>query len=69
MEKVVEINVNRLGKVSEAISIVRKSKSRESALLVSKYYQEKGEHSETIEFLILAGLLEDAFKIADVRFH
>lgn len=66
-EKVVELCIKKLGRVGEAINIVRKTKSKASAIILSKYFQEKGETTNTIEFLLLSGSFDEAFKVASVN--
>jgi WD repeat-containing protein 19 len=68
MDNVVRLYVQKLQKVTEAANIVRKTRSKESALILADYFKTRAAYQNVIEFLLIAGLLEDAFKVAVVYF-
>ena len=66
-DKVVELKLKFLDQIQEAFDIVRSSFSANGAVLIADYCQEKQDFSGAIEFLLIAGKSEDAFKLAQMH--
>lgn len=71
LENLVRIYVTHLKKIDEAVTIVRKTKSKEGAKLISKFFQSVQDYKSVVEFCLLAGLREEALNCAKVykMFH
>ena len=67
-ESLVRVNLEHLNNVNAAVVIVRKTRSRDSAKLVAKFFQSIKDYQNVIEFQLLAGMTDEAFEIATVRF-
>ena len=67
MDNVVRLYVQKLKRITEAANIVRKTRSKESALILADFFKTRSEYTNVIEFMLIAGLLDDAFKVAVVR--
>ena len=63
-DNLVRILIDHLKDIQAAVSVVRKTHSRDSAKLVVKFFQERREYKPVIEFCLLAGMDDDAFEIA-----
>jgi WD repeat-containing protein 19 len=61
--------VDYLKDITVAVNIVRKTRSRDSAKMIVKHFQEKSEYKAVVEFCILAGMDREALEIAMVRFQ
>ncbi|KND01208.1 uncharacterized protein SPPG_04298 [Spizellomyces punctatus DAOM BR117] len=71
-DNVVRIFIDHLQNIEGAVSIVRKTRSRESAKLVSKFFQSIKDYKSVVEFFLMAGMREEAFELAqqhDVMEH
>ena len=66
-DSVVRIYVTHTRNIESAVQIVRRTKSRESAKLISHFFQEMRDFKSTVEFCLLAGLKTEAFEIAQVQ--
>lgn len=67
VEAVVRINLQKLNNPQKAFALVRKTHSIESANLVAQFCKEKRDHRNTIEFLLYAKRMEEAFDIAEAN--
>ncbi len=63
-ENLVRILVANLRQIDEAVAIVRKTKSRDGAKIIAKFFQTLKDYKSVIEFCLLAGLEDDAFAYA-----
>eukprot|EP00793_Prasinoderma_coloniale_P004677 PRCOL_00000438-RA len=60
----VRVCLDRLGDEKRAFAIVRRARSQESANIAARYCAARNDHTRTIEFLAMAGRLEEAFACA-----
>jgi WD repeat-containing protein 19 len=58
--------IENLQKIDEAVSLVRKTKSREAAKVIVRFFQKIQDIKAVIEFLDIAGMEDDAFIYAQV---
>ncbi len=63
-DKVVEIQLRFLDQVQQAFDLVRSTSSAQGAQIVADYCQEHGDFRGAIEFLLIAGKSEEAFKLS-----
>ncbi|KAI9344181.1 hypothetical protein DFJ73DRAFT_840418 [Zopfochytrium polystomum] len=63
-ENLVRIYVEHLQNIDGAVKIVRETRSRESARIVSKFFQGMRDYRSVVEFLLMAGMVDDAFELA-----
>jgi WD repeat-containing protein 19 len=63
-ENVVRLILEHSSNIDKAVEIVRKTRSRESARLISKFFQKINDYKSVIEFCLIADMKEDAFEIA-----
>ncbi|KAJ3028907.1 UNVERIFIED_CONTAM: WD repeat-containing protein 19 [Siphonaria sp. JEL0065] len=71
-ENLVRIYVEHLGNIDGAVKIVRETRSRDSARIVSKFFQSMRDYKSVVEFLLMAGMVDEAFELAqhhDVMEH
>ena len=66
-DAVVRLNLNQLSNPQKAFAMVRVSRSTEGATLVAQYCQSTGNYSASIEFLVIAHALKEAFTIAQTH--
>lgn len=50
------------------MALVRKTRSREGARLLSKFFQSAGDFKGVVEFCLIAGMRDEALKCAQVWF-
>ncbi|KAH6596396.1 hypothetical protein BASA50_005102 [Batrachochytrium salamandrivorans] len=63
-DSVVRVLLENFNDIESAAQLVRKTKSREAAKMMTKAYQNIRDFKSTIEFYVLAGMLNEAFEIA-----
>ncbi|KAL5037819.1 hypothetical protein RTP6_005194 [Batrachochytrium dendrobatidis] len=63
-DNLARVLLENLNDVQGAANLVRKTKSRESAKMMTKAFQSLQDYKSTIEFYILAGMLKEAFEIS-----
>ncbi|KAJ1537325.1 WD repeat-containing protein 19 [Nowakowskiella sp. JEL0078] len=63
-DNVVRIYVENLQNIDGAVSIVRKTRSREAAKMVSKYFQSVKDFKSVVEFFLMANMKDEAFALA-----
>ncbi|ORX55502.1 hypothetical protein BCR36DRAFT_581508 [Piromyces finnis] len=63
-ESVVRLIIEHSSNIDKAVEIVRKTRSRESARLISRFFQKINDYKSVIEFCLIADMKEDAFEIA-----
>ncbi|KAI8836727.1 hypothetical protein BJ741DRAFT_708422 [Chytriomyces cf. hyalinus JEL632] len=71
-ENLVRLYVEHLQNIDGAVKIVRETRSRDSARIVSKFFQSMKDYKSVVEFLLMAGMMEEAFELAqhhDVMEH
>ncbi|KAJ3110612.1 WD repeat-containing protein 19 [Phlyctochytrium bullatum] len=71
-DNVVRLCVEHLGDIEKAVRLVRETRSRESARIISKFFQARHEYKSVIEFCLMAGMSDEAFELAqqhDVMEH
>jgi WD repeat-containing protein 19 len=68
-ENVVRIYVDHLQNIEGAVKIVRDTRSRESARIVSKFFLGLRDFKSVVEFLLMAGMNDEAFELAQVLIH
>ncbi|KAI8831390.1 hypothetical protein BC829DRAFT_409646 [Chytridium lagenaria] len=71
-DNVVRLCVEHLNQIDKAVKIVRDTRSRESARIVSKFFQARQEYNSVVEFCLMAGMVDEAFELAqqhDVMEH
>ncbi|KAJ3113681.1 WD repeat-containing protein 19 [Physocladia obscura] len=71
-ENLVRLYVEHLQNIDGAVKIVRETRSRESARIVSKFFQSMKDYRSVVEFLLMAGMADEAFELAqhhDVMEH
>ena len=66
-ENVVRIYVQNLHNIDGAVKIVRETRSKESARIVSKFFQGMQDYKSVVEFLLMAGMSDEAFELAQVK--
>lgn len=64
MDSVVRISLEKLNRPDRVFAIVRETRSVESASLVAKFCEAKGDIKNAVEFLLMAKRKEDAFRLA-----
>ncbi|KAI9206652.1 uncharacterized protein BJ171DRAFT_597315 [Polychytrium aggregatum] len=71
-DNVVRLFVEQLKNIDGAVSIVRNTRSRESAKLVAKFFQSIKDYKSVVEFYLVSGMQTEAFELAqqhDVMDH
>jgi WD repeat-containing protein 19 len=71
-ENLVRVYVEHLKNVEAAVSIVRETRSKESARIVSKFFLNMRDYKSVVEFYLMAGMFDEAFELAqqnDVMEH
>ncbi|KAJ3330817.1 WD repeat-containing protein 19 [Blyttiomyces sp. JEL0837] len=71
-ENLVRLYVEHLHNIDGAVKIVRDTRSKESARVVSKFFQGMKDFKSVVEFLLMAGMADEAFELAqqhDVMDH
>ncbi|KAJ3176549.1 WD repeat-containing protein 19 [Irineochytrium annulatum] len=71
-DNVVRVCVEHLQEIDKAVQIVRETRSRESARIVSKFFQARKDYHSVVEFCLMAGMTDEAFELAqqhDVMEH
>ncbi|ORY49888.1 WD repeat-containing protein 19 [Rhizoclosmatium globosum] len=71
-ENLVRLYVEHLQNIDGAVKIVRETRSRDSARIVSKFFQSMRDYKSVVEFLLMAGMVDEAFELAqhhDVMEH
>ncbi|KAJ3064062.1 WD repeat-containing protein 19 [Podochytrium sp. JEL0797] len=71
-ENLVRLYVEYLQNIDGAVKIVRETRSRDSARIVSKFFQSMRDYKSVVEFLLMAGMVDEAFELAqhhDVMEH
>lgn len=63
-DNVVRLYVEKLHNIEGAVAIVRRTKSRDSAKLISKFFQTMKDYRSTVEFCLVAGMKDEAFELA-----
>ncbi|KAJ3055204.1 WD repeat-containing protein 19 [Rhizophlyctis rosea] len=63
-DALVRLMVDRLQNIDGAVAIVRKTRSRESAKLVAKYFMSQRDYQSVVEFYLMAGMGSEAFELA-----
>jgi len=63
-ESVVRLILDHSSNIDKAVEIIRKTRSRESARLISRFFQQINDYKSVIEFCLIADMKEDAFEIA-----
>lgn len=58
------VYISHLRKIDEAVAIVRKHKSKESAKLIAKFFQTVQDFKAVVEFCIIADMKDEAFLFA-----
>eukprot|EP00940_MAST-03C_sp_MAST-3C-sp2_P000948 g948.t1 len=64
MDSVVEMYLNHLGQPEKAMAIVRSTHSARAAEMMAEYCKTTGNHSQAIEFLLMAKRQSEAFELA-----
>lgn len=64
MDSVVRLSIERLNQPQKAYAIVRKTKSIEAASMLSRHCLQAKDFKGAVEFLLLAGQMDQAFDIA-----
>ncbi|EFC50007.1 hypothetical protein NAEGRDRAFT_29690, partial [Naegleria gruberi] len=64
INSVININLRYLNNIPKAIDLVKKTKSTDGANMIASYCKEKGNYKSSIEFLIMAEKVDEAFEIA-----
>lgn len=67
LDRVIELKLRHLDQVQSAFDIVRNGASAEGALIVAEFCQEGSDFRGAIEFLLLAGKSEEAFRLAQTH--
>ncbi|KAI8805835.1 hypothetical protein BJ742DRAFT_819298 [Cladochytrium replicatum] len=71
-DNVVRLYVEHLQNVEGAVAIVRSTRSRDAAKMVSKFFQMIKDYKSVVEFCLVAGMQDEAFELAqqhDVMEH
>ncbi|KAJ3394005.1 WD repeat-containing protein 19 [Entophlyctis sp. JEL0112] len=63
-ENLVRLYVEHLQNIDGAVKIVRETRSRDSARIVSKFFQSMKDYRSVVEFLLMAGMTDEAFELA-----
>ncbi|KAJ3099152.1 WD repeat-containing protein 19 [Phlyctochytrium planicorne] len=63
-DDVVRLYVEQLHEIEKAVEIVRETRSRESARIVSKFFQARLDFKSVVEFCLMAGMVDEAFELA-----
>ena len=66
-DKVVDLKLRHLDQIQDAFDIVRSSSSAQGAVLIADYCQETQDFGGAIEFSLIAGKSDDAFKLAQLH--
>lgn len=66
-DKVVELKLKYLDEIQDAFDLIRISSSAYGALLIAEYCQMNHDYNGAIEFLLIAGKSDDAFKLAQIH--
>ncbi|KAJ3283607.1 WD repeat-containing protein 19 [Borealophlyctis nickersoniae] len=66
-DSVVRLLVDHMQNIDGAVSIVRKTRSRDSAKIVAKFFQGIRDYRSVVEFYLMAGMREEAFELAQQR--
>ncbi|KAJ1556127.1 WD repeat-containing protein 19, partial [Cladochytrium tenue] len=66
-ENLVRLYVDHLQDIDAAVSVVRETRSKESARIVSRFFQGMRDFRSVVEFLVMAGMTDEAFEVAQVK--
>ncbi|KAI9093093.1 hypothetical protein DFS34DRAFT_717341 [Phlyctochytrium arcticum] len=66
-DNVVRLFIDHLNNIDGAVAIVRQTRSRESARLISKFFQSIKDYRSVVEFYLMAGMQDEAFELAQQR--
>lgn len=58
------VYIQHLHKIDEAVALARRTKSRESAKIIAKFFQSVKDYRAVVEFCLMADMKEDAFMLA-----
>ncbi|XRB18839.1 WD repeat-containing protein 19 [Pseudoscourfieldia marina] len=62
---VVRLYLGALSMAQKAFAVARQSRNPEAAALVARHCQSTGDHRDAVEFLCLAGMVDEAFELAE----
>ncbi|KAJ3030718.1 WD repeat-containing protein 19 [Rhizophlyctis rosea] len=63
-DALVRLMVDHLHNVEGAVALVRKTRSRESAKMVARYFMAQKDYRSVVEFYLMAGMSSEAFELA-----
>ncbi|KAI9017068.1 WD repeat-containing protein 19 [Gaertneriomyces semiglobifer] len=66
-DNIVRLFVEHLDNIDGAVSIVRRTRSTESAKLIARYFLARKDYRAVVEFYLLAGMKQEAFELAQQR--
>jgi WD repeat-containing protein 19 len=67
-DNAIRLYLQKLNRMNEATELARKTRSKASALMLCEFFRNKGEFNTALEFMLIAGLLEDSFQFAMVSY-